>query len=341
MRALGTEMSIIETTRVSKTFKVNQKKKGLVGAVKGLLFPDIRLIEAVKDVSFSIDEGEIVGYIGPNGSGKSTTIKMLCGILHPSAGAVKVNGLDLPRQRRHLAMDIGVVFGQRSQLYWDIRLGETFELFKRMYDISDADYTQRMGVFHELLDIGEFIDQPVRQLSLGQSIRGNLVGAFLHSPKLLFLDEPTIGLDIVGKKKIQTFIKEMNREYHTTVVLTTHDLSDIEKLCERVIVINHGEIVEDDRLVNITRKLAPYKLVHVLTDGTIPPINITGCRLRSADGSRICLEFDHHQHDSVELIAKLSRLMQINDFSIVDPDIEEVIGTYYGAPPADRADGLS
>ena len=158
--------------------------------------------------------------------------------------------------------------------------------------------------------------------------------------RLLIRGEPTIGLDIVGKKKIQAFIKEMNREYHTTVVLTTHDLSDIEKLCERVIVINHGRIVEDDRLANITRKLAPYKLVHVLTDGTIPPINIAGCRLRSADGSRICLEFDHHQNDSVELIGKLSRLMQIKDFSIVDPDIEEVIETYYEAPPAGR-DGLS
>ena len=329
-------MSIIETRRISKTFKVNQKKKGLAGAVKGMLFPDIRSIEAVKDVSFSVEQGEIIGYIGPNGSGKSTTIKMLCGILHPSAGSVAVNGLELPRKRRELAKDIGVVFGQRSQLYWDIRLGETFELLKRMYDISDADYTERMGIFAELLDIDEIVDQPVRQLSLGQSMRGNLVGAFLHAPKLLFLDEPTIGLDIVGKKKIQSFIREMNRAYHTTVVLTTHDLSDIEKLCERIIVINHGRIVEDDRLANITRKLAPYKLVYVLTDDAVPAIDIPGCRLRSAEDSRICLEFDHHQHDSVELIARLSRLMRINDFSIVDPDIEEVIETYYGAPPADR-----
>ena len=184
-----------------------------------------------------------------------------------------------------------------------------------------------MGIFAELLDIDEIVDQPARQLSLGQSMRGNLVGAFLHAPKLLFLDEPTIGLDIVGKKKIQTFIREMNRAYHTTVVLTTHDLSDIEKLCER--------IVEDDRLANITRKLAPYKLVYVLTDDAVPAIDISGCRLRSADDSRICLEFAHHRHDSVELIARLSRLMRINDFSIVDPDIEEVIETHYGAPPAD------
>ncbi|MBT3276108.1 MAG: ATP-binding cassette domain-containing protein [Spirochaetales bacterium] len=322
-------MTIIETANLSKTFYISKKKKGIRGAVKGLLVAKKTAIEAVKGISFSVQQGEIVGYIGPNGAGKSTTIKMLCGILHPTSGRITVNNLSLPKQRKKLAMDIGVVFGQRSQLYWDIRLGESFELLKRMYDISDKDYEHRMGVFNELLGINDIIDQPVRQLSLGQSMRGNLVSAFLHAPKLLFLDEPTIGLDIVGKRKIQTFIREMNREHKTTVLLTTHDLSDVEKLCERLIVINQGVIVEDDNLKSIVYKLAPYKLVHLVVDGIIPKVNIPGCRLKSIEANKLCLEYDHHTHDTVDLINNLSRLMNIVDFNILDPDIEDVIEAYY------------
>ena len=254
---------MIEAQNLCKDYALKLKEPGLKGALKGLVMPGYKTIHAVRDLSFHIGKGEIVGFIGPNGSGKSTTIKMMSGILTPTKGRVLIAERDISKYRKEVVRNIGVVFGQRSQLNWDLRLGESFELLKHIYQIDQADFDRTLDDLDQILGIREVIDKPVRQMSLGQRVKGDLVASMIHSPGVLFLDEPTIGLDVSAKYALRKFIKEINRVRKTTVILTTHDLGDIQELCERLIIINHGVMMEDGNLSEIVDRIAPYKTLVV------------------------------------------------------------------------------
>src|SRR3954447_8830657 len=244
-------MNVIEVQNLRKEFKSFSSRPGLSGAFRDLFTRNYKIHAAVDDISLTIKQGEMVGYIGENGAGKSTTIKMLTGILTPSSGSITVNGMNPHKQREEFVRTIGVVFGQRSQLWWDIAVQESFRLLKKVYRVSDEDYNSHMGHVIETLEIGPLLDKPVRKLSLGQRMRCELAAALLHNPPLLFLDEPTIGLDVLVKLKIREFLKEMNEKYNTTILLTTHDLTDIEALCERVVMLDEGKIIYDGKLANL------------------------------------------------------------------------------------------
>lgn len=253
--------NIIELKNVSKKFVSNKKYPGLKGAIKGLFSREKEEKVAVDDVTFTVKQGEIVGYIGSNGAGKSTTIKMMTGILIPTKGKIRVNGIDPGRRRKENAKNIGVVFGQRTQLWWDLPLSESFTILKEIYDVSNEQYAVQMEFLNRVLGLEEFFNKPVRTLSLGQRMRADLGAALLHNPKVLYLDEPTIGLDLVVKDNIRSAIKEINEKYKTTVVLTTHDIGDIEELCNRIIIIDKGEIIYDGSLVNLKEKYGKRRTV--------------------------------------------------------------------------------
>lgn len=254
---------MIRVNDLHKEYHVVKKGSGLSGAVKGLFKSERLTVNAVNGLNFHINEGEIVGFIGPNGSGKSTTIKMMTGILTPSSGEVLINGQNITKYRKEAVRDIGVVFGQRTQLNWDLRLEESFELLRHIYRIDKKQYSETLEVMDEILGIGEILSKPVRQMSLGQRMKGDLAASMLHSPKVLFLDEPTIGLDVGTKYSLRKFIKEINRLRKTTVILTTHDLGDIQQLCERIIIINSGVMMEDGNLSEIVERIAPYRTLKV------------------------------------------------------------------------------
>lgn len=241
-------MKVVEVKDLSKTFQVKQKEKGMKGSIKAIFHPQVTEIKAVDGVSFTVDEGEMLAFIGPNGAGKSTTIKMLTGILYPDSGSVEVLGINPTKKRKQLAYEIGTVFGQKEQLWTHLTPYDNFQFFGAIYDISDQETETRIKELTEVFKLGEFINTPVRNLSLGQRIRCEIVAALIHRPKILFLDEPTIGLDPVIKENVRLLIKQMNREFHTTIFLTSHDIGDIEKLCRRLIIINSGQIVLDESM---------------------------------------------------------------------------------------------
>lgn len=260
--------NIIEVDGVKKFYKIAKREKGFFQTVKHLFHREYEVRKAVDDISFSIKKGEIVGFIGPNGAGKSTTIKMLSGILYPDAGTVKVNGFIPWKQRKQYVKNIGVVFGQKSQLNWDLPLIESFELMRYIYRIPKKKYEENLEKFTKLLDMESFINQPVRQLSLGQRMRGDIVASLLHSPEIVFFDEPTIGLDVVAKEKIREFIKYMNKTEQTTIIFTTHDMQDVEKVCERLIIIDLGKKIFDGSIEEIKQKYANSKSIEIqLEDG--------------------------------------------------------------------------
>lgn len=238
-------MSLIEVKNVEKEFKIYKRKKGFLENVKALFHRTYEIKKAVNDINFTINQGEVVGYIGANGAGKSTTIKMLSGILVPTSGKIMVDGIIPYENRKENALKIGVVFGQRTQLNWDLPMEDTFELYKRMYKINDNTYRDNVDMFVELMEMQDFIRKPVRQLSLGQKMRAEIAIALLHNPKLLYLDEPTIGLDVLVKDRIRKFVKDLNAERNTTIILTTHDMTDIEQICDRIIFIDKGKILSD------------------------------------------------------------------------------------------------
>ena len=254
-------MEIIKVEQLCKSFTIYEKESGLKGVLKSFFNAKKIIKKAVDDVSFSINQGEIVGYIGPNGAGKSTTIKVLTGILTPTSGTVVVDGLVPYQKRTQNAKKIGVVFGQRTQLWWDLPLNESFTVLKEIYQVSDEDFKERMAYFDELFGLSEFLKQPVRQLSLGQRMKADIVASLLHNPKLLFLDEPTIGLDVIAKENIRKTILDVNKKYNTTVILTTHDLSDIEELCNRILLIDQGKIIYDGNLDLIKEKFGSKKII--------------------------------------------------------------------------------
>ncbi|MBR2762044.1 MAG: ATP-binding cassette domain-containing protein [Solobacterium sp.] len=319
---------MIDVKNLSKDYVLKRKEPGLRGAIKGLFRPDHRIVPAVRDISFHIDPGEIVGFIGPNGAGKSTTIKMMSGILTPTGGSVLIAGRDITKHRKEVVRNIGVVFGQRSQLNWDLRLGESFELLKHIYQIRQEDYDRTLDEMDRILGIGEIIDKPVRQMSLGQRVKGDLVASMIHSPNVLFLDEPTIGLDVSAKYALRKFIKEINRVRKTTVILTTHDLGDIQELCERIIIINHGQIVEDGNLSQIVDRIAPYKTLVVEYYDEFAPEH-DRCEMTEHKGNVARYRFMKKDLTAAEVIADLSKKKTIKDISIEEAGIDDIIKIAY------------
>ena len=321
------EQIILEN--VVKEYRVAKKKKGILGAIVNLFHSEKITVEAVKGISCKIGKGEIVGYIGPNGAGKSTTIKMMAGIMHPTSGTLTVNGLSPQKNRKEVVRNLGVVFGQRTQLYWDLRLGESFELLRRIYRVPAEQFQATMEELNGVLGLEAFMDIPVRQLSLGQRMRGELAAAMIHSPDILFLDEPTIGLDIDAKQAVRDFILEINRRRGTTVILTSHDLEDVVKLCTRLIVINKGVIVEDGPLEEIISRMATYRMLILELAEPVELVKCQKVEVTKMQGRKLWCRFDHHLHTATEIIYELGQEMKIMDFSVREPDVEDAISNIY------------
>jgi ABC-2 type transport system ATP-binding protein len=286
-------------------------------------------VDAVRGISLTIGEGSAVGYLGPNGAGKSTTIKMLTGILVPSAGTVRVVGLDPVRRRVELAKRIGVMFGQRVQLWWDLPLRDSFELLRHVYSVPAAEHRARLASFCELLDLDEFLATPVRQLSLGQRVRGELAASLLHDPQVVFLDEPTIGLDVVAKARVRDFLAAQNRERGTTVLLTTHDLGDIERLCPRIVIIDHGQVIYDGGPEELRNRYGGERTLVVDLEEPVPPLDVPGARVERVDGRRQWLRFARDDATAAGLAAAVASQAPIVDFALEEPDIEEVVRRIY------------
>ncbi|HYF92606.1 MAG TPA: ATP-binding cassette domain-containing protein [Symbiobacteriaceae bacterium] len=323
--------AIIEVKELRKEFKIAKRKEGAFGAVRSLFSREYTSKLAVNDVSFSIKAGELVGYIGPNGAGKSTTIKMLTGILVPSGGEVRVRGLVPYEKRVENARQIGVVFGQRTQLWWDLPTVESFELLQHIYKVPADRYGRNMERFKELLGLEEFLQTPVRQLSLGQRMRADLAAALLHDPQILYLDEPTIGLDVVAKEKIREFIKEINRERDVTVILTTHDMQDIEKICERMILIDKGTVIYDGPVAQIKERFGKARtlVVDLEPNGSGDRLEVAGAELIKREGSRFWLRFNRDEISASQLIARVSERFAIRDLTVEEPEIEGIISRIY------------
>ncbi|WP_052310448.1 ATP-binding cassette domain-containing protein [Streptomyces viridochromogenes] len=319
--AAGAGSGFVELDGVEKVFEVRKKT--------GFMKRERRQVRAVDSISFRVERGEMVGYIGPNGAGKSTTIKMLTGILTPSAGRLRVAGIDPSRERTRLAHRIGVVFGQRTTLWWDLPLVDSYRLMHRMYRIPDARYRENLDRLVELLDLGDLLDVPVRQLSLGQRMRGDIVAALLHDPEVLYLDEPTIGLDVVSKSRVREFLRELNAERGTTVLLTTHDLQDIEQLCKRVMVIDHGRLMYDGALTGLHEAGDSERTLVVDLERELPPIEAPApARVVRVDGPRQWLAFPATE-SAAPLVARIAAEYPLVDLSVREPDIEAVIAKMY------------
>lgn len=304
---------IIEVKNIKKYYKVAKREKGLKATIKNLFHRKYEIKKAVNDISFSIKKGEIVGFIGPNGAGKSTTIKMLSGILYPDEGEIKISGFIPYKQRKQYVKNIGVVFGQKSQLNWDLPLIESFELMKYIYKIPEKVYEANLSKFTELLEMKDFIHQPVRQLSLGQRMRGDIVAALLHSPKIVFFDEPTIGLDVVAKEKIRDFVKYMNETEQTTIIFTTHDMQDIEKVCDRLIIIDTGKKIYDGSIAEIKSKYTNSKTIEIWLE----------------NGKKEVKTFDVNQTPMNEVMEELFSKYHIKDISICEPEIDGIVRDIY------------
>ncbi|MEU0152271.1 ABC transporter ATP-binding protein [Micromonospora fulviviridis] len=321
-------MNVIEMDGLRKEFTVRVKA--------GRLRREKRTVTAVDGVDLRVERGEMLGYIGPNGAGKSTTLKMLTGVLMPSAGRARVCGLRPVPDRTRLALRIGVVFGQRSQLWWDLPLRDSFALLRHVYRVPAGEHAARLARCRSLLDLDEFLDTPVRQLSLGQRMRGELTAALLHGPEVLFLDEPTIGLDVVSKQAVRGFLAELGGAGDTTLVLTTHDLADIERLCRRLVVIDHGRVVHDGSIAALHSRYGSRRMVVAELDAALPalpaPPVLSGAPVQrvEADGRR--LVFALESASVAEVVAGLAGLATLRDISIVEPDIEEVVARLYRAP---------
>ncbi|HEX2909475.1 MAG TPA: ATP-binding cassette domain-containing protein [Chloroflexia bacterium] len=323
---------VIQVQGLNKSFRVYKGRPGILGALRNLVSTDFKLVQAVTDVSFEVSQGEILGYIGPNGAGKSTTIKMLTGILTPSGGQVLVKGIDPNRQRTQNARQIGVVFGQRTQLWWDLPLIDSFDLLRYIYKIPQDRYIKNLALFRELLDLDSFIQTPVRQLSLGQRMRGDIAAALLHNPDILYLDEPTIGLDVVAKERLRGFIRAINQEQGVTVLLTTHDMSDIEQLCQRLLIIDKGRLLYDGGIEEIRQRYGKQRtLVVDLEAGSAgsEPLAVPGAVELKATGLRRWLGFNRDEVSAAQLISRLAERYPVQDLSIEEPEIEGIIRRIY------------
>jgi ABC-2 type transport system ATP-binding protein len=316
-------MALIELEHVSKEFVRYQR----VGRVRR----ERRTVRAVSDLSLAVDAGEVVGYIGPNGAGKSTTVKMLTGILAPTSGTVRVDGLDPQRSRVELARRIGVVFGQRTQLWWDLPLRDSFDLLRYVYRSPERSHRRRLDDLVERLDLSPFVDTPVRQLSLGQKMRGELAAALLHAPAVLYLDEPTIGLDLVSKLRVRDFLATVNRERGVTIVLTTHDLADVERLCSRLMVVDGGRLVHDGSVDGLRERYGQYRTLVVDLEEERGPLVLPHCGAVRVEGRRQWLRFHRQQTTAAELIGMIAGLTPVVDVTVEEPAIEDVISALYAA----------
>lgn len=322
----------IEVEDVRKVFKINKRSKGIPGMMANMFNPKYEYKKAVDHISFSIDEGEMVGFIGPNGAGKSTTIKMLSGILHPDSGKIDVGGYIPYKQRKEYVRSIGVVFGQKSQLQWDLPPIDSFELLRYIYKIPQEQYKKTLDRYVELLDMGSFLKQSVRQLSLGQRMRADIVAALLHSPKIVFFDEPTIGVDVIGKETIRNFIKELNETDKITMIFTTHDMQDIEKTCRRLIIIDEGNKIYDGSLVGIRDKFTTTRqlIVEFARNVEIEPINdVIIQQLDEFDGRKKKFIFENKRIEINELMSYILNKYQVKDLQISEPEIESIIRKIY------------
>ena len=321
-------MAIIEVKNLTKEFKVKIKEKGLKGSLKSIIKPKYKEIKAVKNISFEVEKGEIIAFIGPNGAGKSTTIKMLTGILYPSKGNIKVMDIDPVKSRKKLAYEIGTVFGQKEQLWTHLTPYDNFKFFGAIYDIPEYKVEKKIKEFEELFELSEFINTPVRNLSLGQRIRCEIVASLIHEPKILFLDEPTIGLDPVVKENIRTLIKRMNKEYKTTIFLTSHDVGDIEKLCKRVIIINNGKIVLDDSMENLKYHYLNKKILDAKMREKVNLDDEDGITILKDKGYNIKIEVDIKKRSISDAI-KLLNPDNIVDINISNVPLEDIISNIY------------
>lgn len=331
---------MIQVKNISKEFVSPKKYPGLKGAIKGLFSKEKVTKEAVKDISFSIEKGEIVGYIGSNGAGKSTTIKMMTGILSPTKGECFVDGVNPCQNRKENAKNIGVVFGQRTQLWWDLPLSESFTILKEIYDVSDEDYKERMEFLNRVLELQDFFDKPVRTLSLGQRMRADLGAALLHNPKVLYLDEPTIGLDLVVKDNIREAIKEINEKYQTTVILTTHDIGDIEELCSRIIIIDEGKKIYDGSLAElkdtygtkrkVSMEIRQPEKVKTLDLGKVLGLEKTDYEVEyDEENNNYSVTFDKHKVQVPQLLSAIMEVTEVKDIQIKETELAEIVKEIY------------
>ena len=320
---------IISVANLHKDFRVYRHHRGALGALRNLFTREYQVVKAVDGVTFSIRRGELVGYLGPNGAGKSTTLKILTGILVPTSGEVRVNGRVPWRERKAHVARIGAVFGQRNILWWDLPVIESLDLLREIYKVPAATYRRNLDHFREVLALDDFLHTPVRSLSLGQSMRANLAGALLHDPDLVFLDEPTIGLDVVAKERIRQFIRHVNRERGTTVILTTHDLSDVEKLCERVMMIDHGHLLFDGQLEALRQRFGGERELVVDFAEDYPDVSVEEARIVERDGLRVTYRFTRGAVTASTLIGRLSARYRLLDLSVREPEIEDTVRRIY------------
>lgn len=321
-------MAIIEVKNLSKDFKVKLKNKGFKGSLKSIIKPSYKTVKAVKNISFEVEKGEVIAFIGPNGAGKSTTIKMLTGILYPDKGDIKVLGIDPRKERKKLAYNIGTVFGQKEQLWMHLTPYDNFKFFGAIYDIPEYAVEKKIEELKHVFELEEFIDTPVRNLSLGQRIRCEIVASLIHEPSVLFLDEPTIGLDPVVKENIRTLIKRMNKEYKTTIFLTSHDISDIEKLCKRVIIINSGQVVLDDSMENLKYHYLNNKIVDVKMKEKVNLEDEDGLTILKDKGYNLKIEVDTKKRSITDAL-KLLNPDNIIDINISNTPLEDIISDIY------------
>lgn len=329
MQNKGNEPPIIQIKDLTKSFKVKIPTEGLRGKLKSIILPKYKPVNAVNNISFSIKKGELVGFIGPNGAGKSTTLKMLSGILFPDSGDLTVCGLSPQKNRKKLAYKIGTIFGQKPQLWFHLPAIDTFELFSKIYELDKEDYKKRVDYLIKKFEISDIIHQPVRKLSLGQRMRCEFVLALLHKPEVLFLDEPTIGLDITIKKTIRELIKKINREEGVTVILTSHDMDDVETICNRVIVINHGEIIYDDTLDKIKEKYIDKKIIRIETNNPIVFKERNGITVLKRSNFEVEAIVDITKVDFNKITEEFLKKNSLSDVTIEEPPIEDIIEKIY------------
>jgi ABC-2 type transport system ATP-binding protein len=335
-------MAMIEANGLNKTFRVAKRRTGFLGSLRSIVDPDVNLVRAVQDLSLRVEAGEIIGLVGPNGAGKSTTIKMLTGILMPTAGQIRVAGFDPQRQRRAMAAQIGVVFGQRTQLWWDLPLIDSLRLLRHLYRVPEERHTANLNRLRDLLSLDEFMQTPVRQLSLGQRMRGDIAAALLHDPQILYLDEPTIGLDVVAKSRIRSFLQQINAEQGMTILLTTHDMDDVEALCSRLLIVDHGRKLYDGGLTEIRERFGGERTLMALLDTNAPadfsqdpagrpylPELPEGVRLVKLDAPHLWLGFHKDALPAHKLVAWLETNYRLKDVTFQEPEIEDVIRRIY------------
>ncbi len=326
-------MSTIQVHALRKTFQAKRKQPGLAGSLKAVIRPEFQTVEAVKGISFELEPGELLAFIGPNGAGKSTTIKMLTGILYPSGGQASVLGLTPWKDRRKLAYQIGSVFGQKPQLWYHLPPADTFQLFARIYELDQPTFKQRLGFLVEAFNLGELLNIPVRKLSLGQRMKCEIAASLLHAPQVIFLDEPTIGLDVVAKQQIRDTIKLLHERDGITIFLTSHDAGDIESLCKRVIIINYGQVIYDDRVSALKRRYLTRKVVNVrFAERLDNGFEMDGVEVLKAGEYGVKLQFDTRQTPVENVMQQLLAAHPVADITVNDPPMEEIIRNIYQSP---------